>query len=189
MKVEQASCSRDAHAQWRRKAAHLSPQSSKKNAGRDTSGSRGPAPAQGGEGAESGVTKTVFVRSPTPSLLPTPKGTFQAPLLSTLVSVGVIAHCPPPRTPLPPPGVPPPSLVLLLTIFALPFLRRCGCSSSLGCLNTSSSHRCPAPWTTARGSLPGSQCKVPRSELWLSPPCLQVPPLVPPFIQLVKPQT
>ena len=62
MKVEQASCSQDAHAQWRRKAAHPSPQSSEKNAGRDTSGSRGPVPAQGGEGAESGVTKTVFVK-------------------------------------------------------------------------------------------------------------------------------
>ena len=55
VKVEQASCSQDAHAQWRRKAAHPSPQSSKKNAG-------GPAPAQGGEGAQSGVTKTVFVK-------------------------------------------------------------------------------------------------------------------------------
>ena len=142
-----------------------------------------------GRGQKVGSPKPSLSRSLTPSLLPTPKGTFQAPLLSTLVSVGVIAHCPPPRTPLSPPGVPPPSLVLLLTTFAPPFLRRCGCSFSLGCLNTSSSHRCPAPWTTARGSLPGSQCKVPRSELWLSPPCLQVPPLMPPFIQLVKPQT
>lgn len=142
-----------------------------------------------GRGQKVGSPKPSLSRSPTPSLLPTPEGTFQALLLSPLVSVLVITHCPPPRTPLPPPGVPPPSLVLFLTTFAPPFLRPCGCSFSLGCLNTSSSHRCLAPWTTARVSLPGSQCKVPRSELWLSPPCLKVPPLVPPFIQLVKPQT
>lgn len=196
MKVEQASCSQDAHAQWRRKAAHPSPQSSKKNAGRDTSGSRrGLLQLREGKGHKVESPKPSLSRSPTPSLLPTPEGTFQAPLLSPLVSVAVIAHCPPhhpparpPRTPLPPPGVPPLSLVLFLTAFA-PLLRRCGCSLSLGCLNTSSSYLCPAPWTTARVSLSASQCKVPRSELWLSLPCLKGPPLVPPFTQLLKPQT
>lgn len=146
-----------------------------------------------GKGHKVESPKPSLSRSPTPSLLPTPEGTFQAPLLSPLVSVTVIALCPPRpsplRTPLPPPGVPPLSLVLFLTAFAPPFLRRCGCSLSLGCLNTSSSYLCPAPWTTARISLSASQCKVPRSELWLSLPCLRGPPLVPPFIQLLKPQT
>ena len=97
VKVEQASCSQDAHAQWRRKAAHPSPQSSKKNAG-------GPAPAQGGEGAQSGVTKTVFVKVSNTLPLANSRGHFPGSVAQPSCECHCDSSLPSPPLPAPPPS-------------------------------------------------------------------------------------
>lgn len=140
-------------------------------------------------GAGNGVTDTAFLKVSNALYLADSKGHFPGfvaqasqecwawwPTLSLL------------RTPLPSPGVLPPSLALFLSAFAPPLLRQRSCSPSLGSLTISSSRLCPAHWTSPLASLPVSQCKVLKRELWLSPPHLFLH-LVPPFTQLLKPQT
>lgn len=168
MQVGQAACLQNAQPPWRRKAAHLPSQHSKRNPGKHlVAGIL--LQLRERRGAGCGATEKVFVQVTNALHRANAKG--HLPGFVVWPSLERWARRPTPlflRALLPSPGVPPPSLAPL-SAFAPPSLLRQWSYSFLPgwsyCLQL-----CPAHWTSPLASLPASQWQVLRGELQLSSP-------------------